>query len=131
MDAKRVGRVLGVAGLLGAVLLAGILAAPAETPVQKLRIKVDGKANGSGYIKLAVTPTGAGTQIVEVPVADRDHKDVIAAAMAKALAVALGDAFKVDTKGGDKVEVRGKEKKNTLTLTVSELSVRGVSVTLD
>lgn len=127
----RFARVVGVAGLVGAVLLAAVVATPAGTPVQKLRIKIDGKADGAGYIKFSFTPTGAETKVIDVPVADNDREEEIADSVAKALSVALGERFRVDTKGGDKVEVKGKEKKDTFTLMVSELSVRGVSVSLD
>jgi len=117
-----------VFAVAAALLAAAFGAALAQTPVTGAKIKIDGRAEGNGYINLKFTPSGGEAQTIQVPVVDRDREEAIAQSMAKALTVALGEGYKVDTRGNDKVEVKTKDKKKPFTLVVAEFSVKDVSV---
>lgn len=116
--------------LVGIAVALAFGAALAETPVTRQRIEFDGKADGNGYVKFAFTPATGEVREIEVPVVDRDREEAISEAAAKAFKVALGDAYRVDTKGSDEVKIEARDKKNAFTVTVKELSVKGVSVKL-
>jgi len=124
---KRIAR-LALAGLVVALAFGAALA---ESPVTRLKIEIDGRADGNGYIKFGFTPATGEVKEIEVPVADRDREEAISGAIAKAFKVALGDAYRVDTRGKDEVKVEAREKKNAFTITVKEMSVKGVSVKLN
>jgi hypothetical protein len=121
-----------IARLALVAIVAGLAfgAALAQSPATKARIEVDGRADSNGYITFAFTPATGEVKEVQVPVADRDREEAISASIAKALKVALGDAYRVDTRGKDEVKVEARDKKNAFTITVKELSVKGVSVKL-
>ncbi|MCU0225918.1 MAG: hypothetical protein MUF27_18035 [Acidobacteria bacterium] len=116
-----------VAALAVALACSAVLA---EAPVTKLRIEVDGKADGNGYINFTFTPATGEALKIEVPVVDRDREEAISAGIAKAFKVALGDAYRVDTRGNDEVKIEARDKKNAFQVAVSDLSVKGVSVKL-
>ena len=116
--------------LVGLVVAVAGAVALAESPVTKQRIEFDGKASGNGYIKFGFTPATGEAKEIEVPVADRDREEAISEATAKAFKVALGDAYRVDTRGDDEVKIEAREKKNAFTIMLKELSVKGVSVKL-
>ncbi len=96
----------------------------------RARIEIDGRADSNGYINFSFTPAAGEVKEVQVPVADRDREEAISEAIAKAFKVALGDAYRVDTRGDDEVKIEARDKKNAFTLAVKELSVKGVSVKL-
>ncbi|MCU0253154.1 MAG: hypothetical protein MUE47_01310 [Acidobacteria bacterium] len=116
--------------LVGIVLVVAVGAALAQSPVTKLRIEVDGKADGNGYINFTFTPATGEAKVVQVPVTDRDREETISEGIAKAFKVALGEAYRVDTRGDDEVKVEARDKKNAFSIAVTDLSVRGVSVKL-
>jgi len=118
---------LALVGIAVALVFGAALAA---SPVSKARIEIDGKADGNGYLKFGFAPATGEAKEIEVPVVDRDREEAISQAIAKAFKVALGDAYRVDTRGKDEVKIEARDKKNAFTLTVKELSVKGVSVEL-
>ncbi len=122
-------RIAGLA-LIGIVAALVFGAALAESPVTRARIEIDGRADSNGYINFGFTPATGEVKEIQIPVADRDREAAISEAIAKAFKVALGDAYRVDTRGDDEVKIEAREKKNAFTLAVKELSVKGVSVKL-
>jgi hypothetical protein len=118
---------LALVGIAAALALGAALA---EAPVTRARIEIDGRADSNGYINFSFTPATGEVKEVQVPVADRDREEAISEAIAKAFKVALGDAYRVDTRGDDEVKIEARDKKNAFTLAVKELSVKGVSVKL-
>ncbi len=116
--------------LAALVLALACGAALAQAPMTKLRIEVDGKADGNGYINFTFTPATGEAKQIQVPVTDRDREEAISEGIAKAFKVALGDAYRVDTRGKDEVKIEARDKKNAFLVAVSDLSVKGVSVKL-
>ncbi|MCU0232297.1 MAG: hypothetical protein MUC67_13160, partial [Acidobacteria bacterium] len=68
--------------LVGIVLALAVGAALAQSPVTKLRIEIDGKADGNGYINFTFTPATGEAKVIQVPVTDRDREEAISEGIA-------------------------------------------------
>ncbi len=84
------------------------LAGPAVALVNEVKIVVDDKAKSDGEVRFLFTPEGGEGKEIRVVVQKGMRKKDVCRDIAKEIAVALGDKYKVDQYDDDKVKVVGK-----------------------
>jgi len=86
-----------------------VAAAPAAPGVASIKIVCDGKVKTSGEAGLVFTPAGGSAKEIKVTLQKGENKSEVCKAIAKELAVMLGDGYKVEHYDDDKVKVEGKK----------------------
>lgn len=105
-------------------------AAPVGAMVDKIKIVVDNKAKSTGEISFRFVPQGGAGKDIRVTIQEGMGKKDVCQDIAKELSIALGDGFKVDQYDKDKIKVEGRGKNVMFSLTITALTVNGLSVML-
>lgn len=121
--AARIARVV-VIGLFTSLLAFASQAAPSN----KWRIEVDGSASTAGSIQLGITPEGATTQQVDIPVAKGLHENHVARLIRDALKAALGKGYHVEIDDGEDVLVKRRGSHPKLDIVIAGNSVQGIKL---
>lgn len=121
--AARIARVV-VIGLFTSLLAFASQAAPSN----KWRIEVDGSASTAGSIQLGITPEGATTQQVDIPVAKGLHENRVARLIRDALKAALGKGYHVEIDDGEDVLVKRRGSHPKLDIVIAGNSVQGIKL---
>lgn len=103
--------------------------APAAPIVDEMKIIVDDKATTNGQIQFRFMPEGGTAVVVSVTVMKGMKKQAVCEDIAKELAVALGEKYKVDHYDPDKVKVSGKSGAK-FSLSIASQSAAGLSIRL-
>jgi hypothetical protein len=122
---KRVMAVVGLAALMAMVLAP---AGAATTELRDVKIVVGGKAKSNGDIKFSFTPTGGEAKVITVTIAAKMAPEDTAKDIEKEFKVALGDAYVVERPDALKVRIEAQKDGAGFTLSITEVTVPGVSV---
>jgi hypothetical protein len=102
--------------------------APSGPGLESIKIVCDGKVKSNGEAGLVFTPAGGSAKEIKVTLQKGENKSEVCKAVAKELAVKLGDEYKVEQYDDDKVKVEAK--KGTFQLTLGGQSATGITLEL-
>lgn len=115
---------------LSLALLSSLAFASADVE-NKWRLQLSGDAESAGQIILAIAPLNEEAVTVTVPIADDLDENAVAAAVANALSLHLGEHYQVERDDGEDVLVKRQPGEKKFSISVVENTVAGVRINLD
>lgn len=115
------------------LLTAALFAVSAQaSPSNKWRLQFSGGSHSSGEIVIELTPVGAESIIVTVPVADNESENGVAKQVVRVLRSKLSDdAFHIERDDGEDVLIKKRHGAASFDLKIVSNSVKHVRINVD